>query len=102
MGLKRNPKPADASRDVPVYAEAPIAVVKKNLGEDVRVSLGSYAGLVPVDVRTFMDLRDGVRRATKKGISLKVQRLPELIAALQLAEAAAVERGLLKATGADL
>lgn len=51
----------------------------------MRVSLGSYAGLVLVDVRTFMDLRDSVRRATKKGASLKMERLPELIAALELA-----------------
>ena len=97
MGLKRNPKPMDASRDVPVHAEEPIAVVKKNLGEDVRVALGSYAGLVLVDMRTFMDLKDGVRHATKKGVSLKVERLPELIAGLQLAQAEAVARGLLPA-----
>jgi hypothetical protein len=32
---------------------------------------------------------------TKKGISLKVERLPELIAALQAAEAEARNRGLL-------
>ena len=62
-------------------------------------SLGSYAGLKLVDVRTFMDLRDGVRRATKKGVSLKVERLPELIAALELAHAEAVTRGLLRPRG---
>ena len=95
MGVMRRPAPADASRDAPPYGEAPIAVVTRNKGEDVRVSLGSYAGVELVDVRTFSDLRDGERRATKKGVSLKVERLPELITALQLAYAAAIERGLL-------
>ena len=65
----------------------------------MRVSPGSYAGLMLVDVRTFMDLRDSVRRATKKGVSLKVERLPELIAALELAPAEAVTGGLLRPRG---
>ena len=62
----------------------------------MRVSLGSYADLVLVDVRTFMELRDSVRRATKKGVRLKVERLPELIAALELAHAEVVTGGLLR------
>ena len=79
---------------MPVHAEKPIAIVRKNLNEDVRVTLGTHAGFDLVDVRTLADLRDGVRQATKTGVSLKVTRLPELTAALQLAQAAAVERGL--------
>ena len=46
-------KPADASRDVPVHAEKPIAVVRKNLSKDVRVTLGTHAGVDLVDVRTL-------------------------------------------------
>ena len=77
-----------------------IATVPKNGCEDVRVSLSEYRGHALVDVRTFSEVGDAhERRATKKGVALKLERLPALIAALQAAEAEAQARGLLPRGG---
>lgn len=64
-----------------------VATIAKNSREEVRISLDSFKGVDLVDIRTFANFQDGdgERRATKKGVSLKREKLPELIAALQAA-----------------
>jgi hypothetical protein len=76
-----------------------IATVRKNQNEEVRVSLSTFKGCDLCDVRVYASFDDGdaERRPTKKGIAVKVDRLPELIAALQSAEAEARRRGLFEA-----
>ena len=77
-----------------------IATVPKNGVEEVRISLSDYMGHALIDLRTFAEFGDAdERRATKKGIALKIERLPELIAGLQRAEAEARSRGLLTSKG---
>lgn len=77
-----------------------VGVIPRNGAEDVRVTLSSYAGHALIDVRTFADLGDAdERRATRKGVSLKLARLPALIAALVEAEKEARRRGLLDGRG---
>ena len=49
---------------------------------DIRVSRAFFKNIDRVDVRTFMDIA-GERRPTKKGVSLPLDHLPDLIAALQ-------------------
>lgn len=74
-----------------------IAVVEKNSREEVRVSLDEFAGVQVVDVRIFADFKTGplaVRGPTKKGVTLKVEKLSALIQALLTAQAEAVRRGL--------
>jgi hypothetical protein len=74
-----------------------IAIVPKNALEEVRVSLSEFKGSHLVDVRVFADF-DGTRgekKATKKGVALKVASLPELIKALEAARAEAERQGLL-------
>lgn len=65
-----------------------IATVEKNALEEIRVSLAEFKGHKLLDVRTYASF-DGAeeRRATKNGISLKVEKLEELIGALQNAAA---------------
>ncbi|MGU3541033.1 transcriptional coactivator p15/PC4 family protein [Methylobacterium sp. A54F] len=67
-----------------------IAIVTKNALEEVRVSLSTFNGYDLVDVRTFADFdgSGGEKRPTRKGISLKREKLGELIAALQAADEA--------------
>ncbi len=73
-----------------------IATVPKNGVEEVRVALSSYQGHALVDLRVYAEFGDDdERRPTKKGVALKVERLPALIGALQAAEAEARARGLL-------
>lgn len=76
--------------------EIHVATVPKNGAEEVRVSLSSYLGHACLDVRTFADAGDrDERQATRKGVTLKLSRLNELIAALQRAREEAVRLGLL-------
>jgi hypothetical protein len=76
----------------------PIVVyeVQKNKRERVRVALDHFKGHDLIDVRVTVQMdHDGPYMPTGKGVSLKVEKLPELIAALQVAAAEAAERGLL-------
>ena len=94
--------------DVPEHSRAPdhpqderivVAVVSKNTREEIRVTLSKFKGIDLIDARVFASQKgdcEGDRVATKKGIAVKVAKLPELIAALQKAEVEARTRGLLK------
>ena len=75
-----------------------IATIEKNSIEEVRVSLSEYQGFDLVGVRIWgnYDSPTSEKRPTKKGVALKVERLPELIAALQQAQAEAESAGLLE------
>jgi transcriptional coactivator p15 (PC4) len=77
-----------------------IAVIAKNSRETVRIALDQYHGADLVDIRVTVELNaeTKVPIPTKKGISLRIEQLPELIAALQAAEAEARKRGLLEKT----
>ena len=73
-----------------------ITTLRKNSTEEIRVGLDEYRGHNLVSIRVWTDPYAGTERvATKKGISIAVRLLPELIAALQWAEVEAREAGLL-------
>jgi Transcriptional Coactivator p15 (PC4) len=76
---------------------APIAVLRKNLTEEIRVELSEFNGHDLINIRVWAEPRNGgdERIPTKAGIAAKVALLPELIAALQKAEVAARKAGLL-------
>lgn len=77
-----------------------VACVQKNQREEIRISLSRFKGVDLIDVRTFVNFGgtpDDERNATKKGISLKVERLPELLDALKAALETARAQGLLDA-----
>lgn len=75
--------------------KATIATIPKNKLEEVRVGIDEYKGFDLVSLRVWTDPYAGDERVpTKKGISMSVKLLPELIAALQEAEAVAREAGL--------
>lgn len=71
-----------------------VAELKKNSREVLKVSLSEYLGFPLADVRTYAPVPgSGVLAPTKKGISVRVDMLPDLIAALQQAEAKARDMG---------
>jgi len=75
---------------------AVIARLPKNADEEVRVTLDEYRGHHLVDVRIFADFTAAnVPMPTKKGISIRVGQLPDLIEALRDAETRARQLGLL-------
>jgi len=79
-----------------------IAVVPKNKLEEVRIALSQFKGADLLDVRVW-EGDEGAdaskRHATKRGISIKIARIGELIAGLQAAEAEAIKLGRLKIEG---
>jgi hypothetical protein len=74
-----------------------ISIIPKNSRESVRVALDEYRGINLVDIRVMVELNPetGLPVPTKKGVSLKIERLPDLLAALHDAEDEARKRGLL-------
>lgn len=73
-----------------------IATIGKNSLEEIRITFNEFKGSHLLDVRTFSAFGGEDKRATKKGISLKVDKLPELITALQTAQTEAMRLGLLE------
>ena len=76
------------------------ADLPKNKAERVRIALDRYAGVDLVDIRVTVEMTagTGLRAPTKKGISLRLEMIPEVIAGLQRAEAMAREQGLMGVT----
>ena len=77
-----------------------IATIPAGASREVRVALGVERGAPVIDLRTFADFKAGpatVRGPTKEGVSIAIERLPELIRALQAARAQAEAQGLLNA-----
>src|SRR5207248_10650557 len=74
-----------------------ISVIRKNAAEEIRVGLSNFNSHDLLNVRVWAEPRNGTgeRIPTKAGIACRVALLPELIAALQQAEAEARMRGLL-------
>ena len=73
------------------------SVLRKNMAEEIRIGLSEFNGHDLVNIRVWADPRNGgaERIPTKAGIACRIALLPELITALQQAEAEARMRGLL-------
>src|SRR5882724_9576009 len=76
--------------------ERVIAALSKNAAEELRVVLTEFHGRQLIDVRVYATYHStGQLGPTKKGVTLRVELLPELLIALQQAKAVARARGLL-------
>ena len=78
--------------------EENIAIIYKNNVEMVHVDLTEYAGHDLVDIRIYANYASASKpkKPTKKGVSLRIGQLPELIYALEKAQRRAREAGLIK------
>lgn len=73
-----------------------VATLQKNAIEEVHVTLDEYNGAQLIDIRVFTQYRTtGEIGPTKKGVSLKLELLPQLVEALRQAETKARSQGLL-------
>lgn len=80
--------------------KANIGTIPKNSLEEIRVGLDEWKGRDLVNIRVWAEpYEGGERRPTKKGLAVAVTKLPALVEALQKAEAAARDAGLLGAEG---
>ncbi len=76
-----------------------IQTISKNSVEQIWVELSEYMGKDLLGVRTYYHDQDTNQwRPTRKGVTVKVELLPELLAALHKAEAEASAAGLLADT----
>jgi hypothetical protein len=63
----------------------------------IRVSLSRYLGRAVFDLRIFFTSETGHAQATKQGITLSIDKLPELREALERAEVKALDLDLIEA-----
>jgi len=78
-----------------------IETIPKNAKEQIRVELVEFKGYDLLGLRVYADTDNGPI-ATRKGITVSVKLIPDLLAALHKAESAAVKAGLLTGgTGAS-
>jgi hypothetical protein len=71
--------------------------IRKNKNESARIQLRTYEGVRLIDIRAHAIQADGTLLPTKKGISLNVNCLRELIDALSEGERIARQMGWLAA-----
>lgn len=76
--------------ELTVYADIP-----KDRRHVVRVAHTEYQGVQSVDLRLLYPAAGGEMKQTRKGVSLRVDRLPALLDALRAAEADLRAKGLL-------
>jgi transcriptional coactivator p15 (PC4) len=79
-----------------MLSQGALATIRKNAAEEIRIGLSEFNGHDLLNIRIWTEPRNGgsERIPTKAGIACRVA-LPEIIAALQQAEAEARARGLL-------
>ncbi len=71
-----------------------IATIPKNQREEIRIGLSEFMGFNLIDIRVWA--HDGAKHVpSKKGLSVRLERISELMEALKEAEAVAVKNGLL-------
>lgn len=82
----------------PEPLNVPIAVIPKNSRQEVRVALREFRGAQFCDVRIFAEFAGttDARSPTKEGVAVAFDKLPDMIAALQDAQAMARELGLVE------
>ena len=66
-------------------------VIEKNSRESIVVSEIEYKGSKYVDVRVFYKDTDGSLKPTRKGVSLRPEKVAELVAALAVAVDGSIE-----------
>ena len=80
-----------------MLSQSALATIRKNAAVEIRIELTQFNGHDLLNLRVWTDPRNGgsERIPTRAGIACRVALLPEIIEALQQAEAEARARGLL-------
>lgn len=78
-----------------------IATVQKNAREELRVSLTEFKGYKLASLRVFFQADDGTMRPSRSGLVLRIEKLPDLILALQRASMEAKTLWTVESQGGD-
>lgn len=73
----------------------PIATIRKNTKEEIRVDVSQYNGRDLFGARVWYRTDDGKMRPSAKGIAFQVAQLPAFAEAVQAALTVAKKKGLL-------
>lgn len=73
-----------------------VLTFRKNSMEEVRAGIAEYKGRHYASVRVYVENDFSEWVPTKKGLTLSVDLLPELVQAVRMVEAEAVDQGLLE------
>ncbi len=71
-----------------------VATIPKNAREELRVSLSEFKGVDLVNLRVWFKAGDDTMRPGNAGLAMRLDKLPEIITALQAAEREARAQGL--------
>ena len=63
----------------------PIAIIRKNVREELRVSVDEFRGHQLINMRVWFEGEDGRMRPGKQGLALRLGLLRDLCAALEKA-----------------
>jgi len=74
----------------------PIASIRKNAREEIRVVLDEFNGRPIFSARVWFEADDGLMRPGKSGIGFAVDKLPDFADAVSLALEKGRARGLVK------
>ena len=92
-GVEHSANAPGGQRQTPIVTPAPgrptvVASLVKNSRERLRISLERYQGMDLIDLRVTVELTasSGIQTPTKKGVSLRVELLPDFIEALNQAQ----------------
>jgi len=76
------------------HRRAQVAVISKTASAQLRVSLTTWRGQHKLEIREATAAIPGIFFPTPNGVTLELDKIPDLIAALQAAEVEASARGL--------
>ena len=73
-----------------------IATIKKNASEEIKIEISEYNNHDLFSMRIWAQIGDDKKVPTKKGITVNIKLLPDLIKALNGEELAARQAGLIE------
>ena len=88
-GSELNPNPSRRAD------QALIAAIDKSHSCQLRVSISTWRGQTKVELADFTAVVSGIYFQAGAGVSLDIEKLPELLKAIATAEREAIARGLL-------
>lgn len=71
-------------------------VIPKSQIEQINIGLSEYQGRRSLDMRSFMAFQGQDFAPTKKGVSIPIEKIDEVLKAVQAAKAEAVAKGWIK------
>lgn len=80
-----NPKPSSKPQDAEFIEGQCLAAIPRGATEELRLSLDGFGGHPFLNLRLWAKLNENQWVPTRKGLSIRLSELPELLAGLEIA-----------------